>query len=81
MASSGVIFNFIQAKETTKFILPDGVDPGLKSVARAKGTFESIIFLAFVYGIPKKNEHDGSATGIVSDFDNMLRSSSVNTSK
>ena len=29
MASSGVIFIFIQAKETTRFIFPEGDEPGL----------------------------------------------------
>ncbi|MCY1549490.1 hypothetical protein D9M68_856590 [compost metagenome] len=28
-ASSGSIFSLIQANETTKFMFPDGVDPGL----------------------------------------------------
>ena len=29
MASSGVIFNLMQASEITKLILPDGDEPGL----------------------------------------------------
>lgn len=28
-ACSGLIFNLIQANENTKFILPEGLDPGL----------------------------------------------------
>ena len=54
MASSGVIFILMQAVATTKFMFPDGVEPGLKSVAKAKGSPAFIISRAGVYGILKK---------------------------
>ena len=72
IASEGVIFILIQAKEITKFILPEGEDPGLKSVAKQSGSPLEIISLAGVYRIPKKKEHDGKATGIVLLFSNAL---------
>ena len=48
IASSGVIFILMQAVETTKFIFPDGVEPGLKSVASAIGKPFAIISRAGV---------------------------------
>ena len=55
----------MQAVATTKFIFPDGVEPGLKSVASARGKPASIIFRAGVYGMLKKYEQLGNATGMV----------------
>src|SRR5690606_18728278 len=81
MASSGVIFILMHARETTKFIFPDGVDPGLKSVAKARGNPALIMSRAGVYGIPKKNEQEGSATGIVQVPNKAAISSDVITSR
>lgn len=48
IASSGLIFILIHARLTIKFMFPLGADPGLKSVASAKGRPESISGLAGV---------------------------------
>lgn len=45
-ASSGSIFNLIQAKDKIKDMLPLGEEPGLKSLASATQRLFSIIFLA-----------------------------------
>ena len=71
----------MQARLFTKFIFPEGEEPGLKSVAKAIGKPASIIFRAGVYGIRKKKEHAGSATGIVFPSNKLFTSSSVNSSK
>src|SRR5690606_2345823 len=81
MASSGVIFILIQAVATTRFMFPDGVVPGLKSVASASGSPASIILRAGVYGILIKKEQVGSATGIVLVPFNTSISSSVTISR
>ena len=49
MASSGVIFILIHAVATTKFMFPDGVEPGLKSVAKV--SFMPMAFDEF-YKVP-----------------------------
>src|SRR6476620_9926322 len=68
IASSGVIFILIHAVATTKFMFPDGVVPGLKSVASANGNPAAIILRAGVYGMLIKYEQLGKATGIVLVF-------------
>ncbi len=46
MASSGVIFIWMQAVEITKLMFPDGEEPGLKSLAKANGKPFEIIWRA-----------------------------------
>ena len=62
-------------------MFPLGADPGFISDAIASGNPASISFRAGVYGIPKKKDQPGKATGMVSDFFNTSKSSSLKTSK
>src|SRR4030095_14767075 len=64
IASSGSIFIPIQAIETTRFILPEGEDPGLKSDANAMAQPASIIFLAAWKGMRRKKAAEGNKVPI-----------------
>src|SRR4051794_32556816 len=60
IASSGNNFMAMQAMEMTRFIFPDGQEPGLKSLARAMAAPASTSFLAGGNGSCKKNAAAGS---------------------
>jgi hypothetical protein len=84
--SIGLSFIWWQAKLQTSIKLLLGAEPGLKSEAKAKGSPASMIDLPGVYGMSKKREQPGRATGIGPEpadqaFDRSVTSWDVMTSK